>query len=101
MQGELQIGLPMRYQRDIEEFFIEGAFAERSGACFWQKVKVWTEKGVVKDDLEHYLVSEQNRLKGYAVPELEKPQSIPRKPRVTAPKTQKELERAFEELLGE
>ncbi|WP_018968774.1 hypothetical protein [Rubritalea marina] len=100
LSGELELGIPTRYMREVEEHFIASAFTKKSGEHLWQTVKVWTEKGEVRDDLEHYLISEQNRLSGYVTPEVESDEAEEAERVMDAPQSQEDMERAFDELIS-
>ena len=99
--GNLEIGLPRRYASELKKHFIDGAFAKVERGHLWQTVKIWTDKSTVRDDLEHYLRSEQRRLDGYSIPAENVPIIESEKARVPAPQSQAEMEDAFNALIGD
>ena len=101
ISGALEIGLPRRYASELKKHFIDGAFAKVERGHLWQTVKIWTDKSTVRDDLEHYLRSEQRRLDGYSIPAENVPIIESKKARVPAPQSQAEMEDAFNALIGD
>ena len=94
IEGLLKVGVPLHEKATLEKHFKVGAFSSSSDGYLWETVDVSGKLGALKDDLREKLRAEGGQ--------LVKPQNRPAVEVILnkAPKTQEEIEAAFEQLIS-
>ncbi|MFD2158718.1 hypothetical protein ACFSW8_07410 [Rubritalea tangerina] len=93
VSGVIEIGLPLNLRKSLQGNFVDGAFSREKDGYLWQVVNISTnDEGEVVDDLyKLYSRGEEKAVIEQSVDTDTK----------RAPKTQRELEEAFEEMIAE
>jgi transposase len=89
----LKIGIPLYEKVNLEKHFNQETFSSSSDGYLWETVNVTGKLGALEDDL-------RERLRGEGVQQAKK-QDRPVKSMLNkAPKTQEEIEAAFDKLIS-
>jgi hypothetical protein len=93
VEGVLKIGIPLYEKVNLEKHFNQETFSSSSDGYLWETVNVTGKLGALEDDL-------RERLRGEGVQQAKK-QDRPVKSMLNkAPKTQEEIEAAFDKLIS-
>ncbi len=93
VEGVLKIGMPLHEKVNLEKYFKEGTFSSSSDGYLWETVNVTGKLGALKDDL-------RGKLRGKGAQQIEQQNRPIKSMHNKAPKTQKELEAAFDQLIS-